>query len=1040
MGPIGQKKQQSGNTGSAASMGGNEPDKTIRFISLLNVHMIEDMDAIRHLLNERGFSFDYSEFKIVNTTIQKRLISKDKKDGPRERVEVEEKVEVNANFKYLRQIAWKVLKDVDNVLLIQMNQLKGIPCGFPLVFPSIHENNHRVMVCGITDNMRLQLISKPDLKFRKVPEPIEGNASCKEQILNRADREKGMQAIARELQDFSGLPKDIKKKINELAAGGKVPLTDAEAVNMILLSDLYTRYLPMFQTFQTDISSRGSAVSALASQFAEMTKGIKVKEMISMFREYLMDEDTDDEGLFSQNNAQLFNYLYKKAQHIDEKRVKIGDRPLTRAGMYGIMRSIITFARSKIDPDLWSKCLFFYKHNDPETSEFENQQTLDTLTREIYSQLLLHRSASSQSLLEIYLIHNIHRYMKGRRALIGKATLSDIEHGVIKSVVVPQLYQPNPSVKQPETIRLFLDMNIKPEKLITPIHTVGRVYGFLLGRRLREGVQEFLKPGLRDLLSRFGNNFFSIFYEMVVMENNLPISRNQFAKWLKHKGYFKTPEDMGHIPNSIEKVYDPLLTPKVLSELGQSVFPNAYSQNTFEKDHQAAKESYAAFLNTLRKNATNEEYNVEKIILSFIDQGNHNCRSQLFRDHIKKSFLNKALSTVVAQCCVDIKAKIKEMSVGNKIILKIPFEFEPLLYLENLVSLKIGDEKVQAHLISVPVKKSDELDGLSKKFSENLSIYFKRLSDPGILGLVSAMSILKEFQRVSMDFVKHTSLIVLDRQVNLTLSKMRQNSKQTPNHIKFHYNNYEKLIIGNEKKINLGKLIQYDSSKKTKDTYYNMPMGEILQAIASHKSAHHKLREYRETIYHVQTMLESFSSSMKEDYESITYSKQIQKLSQLLSTPIDELSENVLNIISILAGKIGNTVRQGINKKGVLYSLYSQWNKQYSSNANKIDFYLPFIREGESRYDQRLYLEIAKTREVLLNISRRKCLLFFPEKQRDNQLKSIAEIGSFIVEREYDLNMYIEINYLSKEDIEELSKVFFPKNFFQIDKISPLRL
>lgn len=237
---------------------GNEPTQMIRFVSLSSLHMVEDMDVLRQMLSEQNTSFDFFEFKIVNTTVQKRLIHSAQKNGPKERISVEEKVDINSNLKHLRQFTWRVLKDLNNVLLVQLTQLKGAPCSLPLIFPSILHENRQILVCGLTHAMRAQLLSKPDLKFNRIPELIDNDAACKEMMLIRADREKGMQSIARGLQDVKGLPKGITQKLMDLATGSKVILTDAEAINVILLSDIYSRYLPALQTFQGEIATRGA--------------------------------------------------------------------------------------------------------------------------------------------------------------------------------------------------------------------------------------------------------------------------------------------------------------------------------------------------------------------------------------------------------------------------------------------------------------------------------------------------------------------------------------------------------------------------------------------------------------------------------------------------------------------------------------------------------------------------------------------------------------------------------------------------------------
>ncbi|MBU2510940.1 hypothetical protein KJ966_06365 [bacterium] len=1026
-------KNPGGDRNKGESVGSGEATKVVRFINLVPPSSIQDVEILKDIINSRGFTVDFSEFKITSTKVQKRLINAGQKDGPRERVSIEEKVDINSNYKYLRQISWRVLKEVNNVLLVQMGQIKGIPCSLPLVFSEILAEKRKILVAGLTNQLMVQLISKPDLKFKTIPEPIAKNNFLKQKILERADREKSMQAIARSMQDFSGIDQSLREKLAEISSGNRIILTDEEAVNVILIADLYTRYLPLFQTFQNEINSRSAAVAALSSQFVDMTQGMSTEKLIDAFKNYLIDDD-GGEAFASENNSQLFSYLYKKAQTIDEKRLKIGDMPLTRAELFGIMRSMISLARSQIDPDLWKQCLFFFRYDDINTSKRENINTVDVLISDINSKIQVHRSASTQSLLEIHLINNIHRFITGRKVLISKSNLTETEMNIIRSVVVPNLYQPGNQNSSPESVRLFLGMQDSLANLINPIHTVSRVYGFLIGRRLRESVQKFLKPGLRELLQRFGGNFFSIFFEMVVQETGIPISRNQFAQWLESKQYFKNLKELGYIANKLETHYDSYLKTDVLMETGESCFSNTYSEASFKEDYLTAQKTFNDFINSLRKEGTG----FSKILSDFLDTGNYNLKSQDFHDYVKKKTIYKTFQELVIQSCVEIKFNLKKLAVSRKVILKIPLEFESLLLIEKIFPISVEEEELQLHLIAIPVKSADELEATSKIFSKNFITVLKRSSEIETKELLRANRILRIYQKVNLDYIRYISISIIDRQINSTILKIRQQKNQTPNHIKYHFTNYEKLIIGNVKKLNLGKLIQIDKNRKSKEVFYSLAIAEVLQAVIFFRSANHKIRDYRTTINQISQMMERYTSTLGEDYHSLTYIKQIKKFDEMLATSIDEFSENVLNLITILAKKIHKTVRKSIENNGVMTQVYKQWQENNPSREDKIGFYVPFMRENKSSYDDKLFSEIAKAREILLNIKRRKCLIIIPDKLQEDQLRFIIEIGTFIKERDIDIKMYVEVGGLSKDSIEELSKVFYPGNFFRIDRLKPV--
>ena len=211
---------------------------------------IEGIDLLTGLLNDRGFEVDHFEYKVLKKSEIRRPINPKQKNSPTEKITVEEKLNVNANLKSVGQLEWRVMKDPENVLLLQTQRTKGEALCLPLYFDSVFKKERQILVTGLNNAIKCQLVAKPDLRFQRIPEPIEQDKTVKDQLIHRASRQKGMQSTARELLDFPGLPEGITKKIVAIATGKKEKLNDAEAINLILISDLYSRYTPAFQTFQ----------------------------------------------------------------------------------------------------------------------------------------------------------------------------------------------------------------------------------------------------------------------------------------------------------------------------------------------------------------------------------------------------------------------------------------------------------------------------------------------------------------------------------------------------------------------------------------------------------------------------------------------------------------------------------------------------------------------------------------------------------------------------------------------------------------------
>ena len=1014
------------------------PDLKIRFVSLLNNRMIKDMGEIRSLLRRKNFTSDYYEYKVTNTTFIRRLINANSKDGPAERVMVEEKININNNLKAIRQLNWRVLKDPENVLLVQINQVKGESCCLPLIFSNIYQNERNILVSGITKEMQVQLISKLDLNFQKIPKEMLDNPIIKKQILQRSRRKKGMQATARTLQDLLGLPKLISAKIINIAAGTHIQLTDAEVINIILLSDLVTRYSGVLRTFQNDVSARNGSVSLFTAQFVELTQNISTKNLISRLGDYLVDEEEGLNGTNSQNNAQLFSFIYKRLQHLDDKRIKIGDFHLTKSGLFNILKNMIIIARSQFDPDLWRQCLYFYKTDDDETSPQSNEIAINRLVAGIKKQIETHYEASSQSLMEVHLIHNIHNNTNCKRLLIGQMTLSKVELGIIKSKIAPILYKVDKNAKDRDAVRLFMDINYKSHQLVGSAHFASRAYGFLIGRRLRENVRKFLEPGLKSLLERFNKNFFDVFYQIVISEPGLPISRNQFADWLKYKQYFKDVAHLGYIKNKLEYSFDPLFTAPILSEKALSLFPATYSKHKFETDYIKSRKIFLNFIKKLNhSNEATNDNSILKIFLDLIEEGHYYFNAAYFRKQIKTTELYKIVVGVIGQACKGLAFKLEKQSFNNKVVIKIPFTFDPLLSFCSIFEIKLENKILYVHLIAVPVDSYEELNGLSKIISKNLSLLFKHEANKKIQKLLYAYNIIKEYKIISVDFFRYLSVIVIDRQLAYTVNKITQKSSQTPNYIKNHIRDRDKLIVGNIRDINIGGLIQNTKiAKKETTEFENLSSGQIIQGIIYYKSVNQGIRELKDLINQIQTLLDTIAVN-KHDDDYNTFTKQIQKFKQLISTPVEDFNENIINLLSILSKKIQKTITHGEYNNGVLTSLRSDWTINFPAEDKKYYFYKNFISK-ESNQKSNLLLEIQKARDILSDVTRKPCWIFLPDSQKEHQLQHLVEIGVFFKEKNYKMAFYINIKSLSEDWIKELSTVFLPNYFFQLDGLIPI--
>ncbi len=1014
------------------------PQLLIRFVSLLDKRQIDDIDVITQMLNNQGFVVDHFEYKVTKKMEVQRPINPKLKNSPKERFVVEEKLNVNANLKTVGQLEWRVLKDPENILLIQLHRSKGETLCLPLIYPNIFKQNHQILVTGLPNSVRLQLLSKPDLKFLQIPILIEENPDFKEQLIQRASRSKGMQATARELLDFPGLPEEISKKITLIATGKKENLSDSQAINLILLSDLHSRYSAMFQTFQNEIIERKSAVAKLARQFEMLTQKISTRILVSRLVDFL-GENAEK----CKTNHHVFVYLYQRLQQMEERQIYVNKKLLDRKDLFKLLRSIVCVARSQFDPEEWSKCLFYLKQEGVHSVEEFNDETISNLASQSRNRLAETNAAASKSLIEIYVINNIRDFIIEKRVFIIKNAISKQENEILKSTIAPQLHlNVTKDAKGKNVHRLFENSNANIQKLINPLHCVASAYGTLITELLTENLKKLMQHDVKSLAQRFGTHFFDIFYEQSVIEPGLQISRRCFALWFEQQIGLK-PENLGFIPNEIEKELDPMLTPEIINGNGLSVFPATFSNEDFEKDYVKQRSRFFSFFIKLKqmRSAQKDELNPAGIFLDFIDQGKYNLRSPAFRQYVKNTYLYEELSRIVKEACNTIKTRLAEEAINKKVILKLPLKFSSLLYIGNTFEIPTGKFIVQIRLHTIPVKVIGEDLGISQGFFERFSKVLQEGDNPEKKALIQAARILDEYRKESLDYFRYLSMILIDQQIHQCLLRQKK-TECDPRLIKFKLADKEKMIIGSIKDVNLTKLLQYDfgTTKSEKDVVNNQSFGEMIQSIMYYQSVIKGLAGRKEVISEIKDLLKKFSDTLKNGQEWKGYSTLANKISDLISLPIESFDEKIILTLSDLSTRMNRLVTKFEYKDSVIAILHAEWKRRNPDRAKNVYFYLAFLGDEITGSKTNLLLEMRKARDLIKLLKRKKALIFFPGATKEIQIKQMIEITEFIKLQSLDLELYAETRTLNDEKISELSRVFYPTSFFELNKLEPIKL
>jgi len=1008
----------------------------ICFVSLCDKRLIDGIDKITEILQEKQFIIDHYEYRIVKKSEIRRPINPKHKDGPREKVVVEERINVNATLKTLRQLEWRVIKDPENILLLQIGRMKGEALCMPLILPGIFAKDHQVLITGLTDQGRLQLLSKPDLKFQQVPEPVAKNPVLLEQLLQRASRSKGMQATARELLDFPGLPDHIAKKINSIATGKNDPLTSPEAVNLILLSDLITRYLPVLQTFQNDVLTKAGSVAQLSKQFAELTENVETGHLIARLGPYL-----GEEGTKATTNGQVFAHLYQRLQQMKDGKIFIKGQILDVKNLFNLLRSMICISRSQQDPELWERCFFFLMPFEDAALAKINLATLQRMMLNARKKILIQAVASSRSLIEIYCIHQISGFVIERHIRLGETQLPEIDRDLLRSAVLPRFHiKLVKNIQKKGSYELFNDPQLPPSKLLNPVHCVSGAYGYLLNTLVVKNLSRWLQQNTKTLQNRFGRHFFDIFYEQGILEPDLPVTRADFARWLTERQIVTKPETCGYIPGDADSNPEPQLTPQILLGSGQSSFPADYTVELFAQEFLAARREYVGFLDKIKKMSGGQPTGISpaRDIMAYLQKGQYNLRSYSFRRHMQQTSLFAELQRIVADSLEEIRHELEAEVVNQKAILKIPAHLEAILWLGNTFLIEIGSQKIKIRLHVLPTKTLTEQHGLSEIFARNLDNALQQAETPERKGLIQAIRLLGEYQKVGRRFSRYLGLVTLDR---IMACRLQELDKEicSPEALKHQYPDLQKLVIGNTRNTKLSKLFRFDQArgKSDQELIDSRSFAQMLETVMYWQSIKKDLEKRKQTMSQIIRMLGRFSKTLKKGEEWKTYSRMVKTFHQLISRPLDQFDPKTIKTISDLSFKLNRLVSKREYKDNAIAILYAEWKRKHPDDVKKIYFYIPFM-EDETSTKSSLLLEIRRTSSIVRLLKSKKCIIFLPEAAKTIQLKQMVDIARFLDREAFNFHYYVETSGQDDIKINEICKNFFPKGLFQLEKLEPL--
>ncbi len=1002
------------------------------FVSLLERRQVEGIELIRTLTESHGFEADHFHYHLSTKSEVSRPINPKNPQGPTKKVTIEEKVNVNGNLKGLRQFSWRAGKDPENILLLQVERPKSTNA-LPLIFEKIFESEGTVFITSAKKRVISQLCAKVDLEFLNVPAEIQENPELLEDLISRSGRTRGMQSTAREVADLSGLNPAVGEKLKYLIQGKPTPLTDGEAVNILLLADLVTRYQEILDNFQAEVTAKKSPVPALCKMFEDLTSGIRASYLLKKFHDFLPKDAK------AKTNAAVFNLLYHAIKQMDEGTFGKDPAKYNKGVLFTRLSGTVIFARSQYDPALWKKCTFF----PPPDEEDVEEGTRETIIKEMITGLnakILHSSQSgNKNARDIFTIHNLKNILNQRPAWVGNG-VNPVIKGMVQSAIAKELQLKVIPEKAPGKSYALFDLQAaNPGQLSQSLHVLSASWGYYLSVRLDNAFEEFIKPGLEDLYKRFKGDFFDIMFYQVVIANDLPMNRQKFGAWVAQKNLIPHLKEKGFITCDYDPDPCPIIKQEIWGGSGASLFDESYGIKNFAEDYSIFEQELIGFIARIEKMSAQDDHesNPAHYFLSLIKDGFFHFTSHDLRKKTRISLLYVELLEMVSSAAKTIMEPLEASCINRKCLLLLPEVLSPLLFIGNEFDLRGKGDSFRVHLLTLPVKAAGDLDGINKDFAEALVKALGQKDTHSRKALGQAFQILKEFQKIWKKFYAVLSLFTLDQL--LTSQKVLESASpaMTAAHLKNFIPDDTKIAIGTTKDIDFNKTCNFKSSKRQgKATPIELvPANSSAQVLDYMSEAKKNVRDILATMAIVKNMLKRVAPNLKTSFEYKSYSKAILELEALLSTPVETINQKTLVLIERKGADIKSLADSSKRPDGIVFLIHKEWEEQNPNDAHKIMFYLVITSENASNP---MMVNLRGIVHFYQLFSDKKVVLFYPEQGKQNQAEQFVQLACFLNKFLPGKRLFLDSSSLDEDQIKSLSRYFDPTLQFQGARLEPL--
>jgi hypothetical protein len=244
-------------------------------------------------------------------------------------------------------VAWSraILGRVERALHLEVSQVRATN-GAPLVMGMLFRRGHYAFVSGIDGVQFSRLKAEPDLSFTRIPVALVGQVGALEDYLARRQRQAGFFSQAQEVAALECLPPARRNKLAEIArtrdGAALGALSDAEVVNVGLISEFIDRYQSIFEQF-AGMLRQAELGAELGAHFDMLTQGVPYPELRATLEPFTQEHTrhriTDTRSLANELRIALTN--------ADER---------ARQEFHSALRSVTLKHRMMLDPACYQRC------------------------------------------------------------------------------------------------------------------------------------------------------------------------------------------------------------------------------------------------------------------------------------------------------------------------------------------------------------------------------------------------------------------------------------------------------------------------------------------------------------------------------------------------------------------------------------------------------------------------------------------------------------------------------------------------------------